>query len=77
MVGVQFCLMRFYKKKLHTMTLKGGNTDELYKDDGRLKMAQSLVDQHHICTVSWKFGVINTMLITMVLKKINLDLNKI
>ena len=39
------------------MRLKGGNTDELYKDDGRLQMAQSLVDQHpDICTVSWKFG---------------------
>ena len=37
--------------------MKGGNTDELYKDDGRLKMAQSLVDQHpEIVTVSWKWG---------------------
>lgn len=32
--------------KANTMTMKGGNTDELYKDDGRLKMAQSLVEQH-------------------------------
>lgn len=47
----------FLQEKAATMTLKGGNTDELYKDDGRLKMAQSLVDQHpDICTVSWKFG---------------------
>ena len=28
------------------MTMKGGNTDELYGDDGRLKMAQSLQAQH-------------------------------
>ena len=29
--------------------MKGGNTDELYKDDGRLKMAQSLENQHPDC----------------------------
>tara|TARA_R100000951_G_scaffold52247_1_gene43953 strand:+ start:26 stop:856 length:831 start_codon:yes stop_codon:yes gene_type:complete len=47
----------FLQEKAATMRLKGGNTDELYKDDGRLQMAQSLVDQHpDICTVSWKFG---------------------
>lgn len=28
------------------MTTKGGNTDELYQGDGRLKMAQSLQRQH-------------------------------
>lgn len=40
-----------------TMTMKGGNTDELYKDDGRLQMAQSLVDQHpDIVKVSEKWG---------------------
>ena len=33
-------------KKATTMTVKGGNTDELYKGDGRLKMAQSLQEQH-------------------------------
>lgn len=32
--------------KTSTMTMKGGNTDELYQDDGRLKMAQSLREQH-------------------------------
>ena len=32
--------------KQTTMTAKGGNTDELYQDDGRLKMAESLRDQH-------------------------------
>jgi len=28
------------------MTSRGGNTDELYKGDGRLLMAQSLKEQH-------------------------------
>ena len=28
------------------MQMKGGNTDELYQGDGRLKMAQSLMEQH-------------------------------
>jgi len=32
----------FLIKKAHTMTLKGGNTDNLYQGDGRLKMARSL-----------------------------------
>lgn len=35
-------------KKL-TLTMKGGNTDELYKSDGRLKMAESLREQHPDC----------------------------
>jgi hypothetical protein len=47
----------FLQEKAGTMTLKGGNTDELYADDGRLKMAESLVEQHpDITTISWKFG---------------------
>lgn len=33
-------------KKMPTMSMKGGNTDELYAGDGRLKMAESLRDQH-------------------------------
>lgn len=42
--------------KSQTMSMKGGNTDELYKDDGRLKMAQSLVDQHpDVASVTWKW----------------------
>jgi hypothetical protein len=36
----------FLQNKIGTMEMKGGNTDELYKDDGRLKMAQSLQEQH-------------------------------
>lgn len=33
-------------KKMPTMTMRGGNTDELYKGDGRLEMAKSLQEQH-------------------------------
>ena len=36
----------FLACKMATMTMKGGNTDVLYKDDGRLKMAESLLEQH-------------------------------
>lgn len=36
----------FLAKKVATMIMKGGNTDELYKGDGRLRMAQSLQKQH-------------------------------
>lgn len=32
----------FSVAKMQTMAMKGGNTDELYKGDGRLKMARSL-----------------------------------
>lgn len=46
----------FLIEKKTTMTMKGGNTDELYKDDGRLKMAQSLVEQHpDVAKITWKF----------------------
>jgi hypothetical protein len=47
----------FIQEKATTMTLKGGNTDELYQDDGRLKMAESLRDQHpDVVTVGWRFN---------------------
>jgi hypothetical protein len=47
----------FNADKMSTMTMKGGNTDELYIDDGRKKMAQSLVDQHpDVTKIVWKFG---------------------
>jgi len=36
----------FLALKTPTMTMKGGNTDELYQEDGRLLMAQSLQEQH-------------------------------
>ena len=35
----------FMIEKMRTMTMKGGNSDELYQDDGRLKMAKSLERQ--------------------------------
>jgi len=38
--------MAFLQDKAGTMTMTGGNSDELYQEDGRLQMAQSLVDQH-------------------------------
>ena len=48
----------FLAGKSQTMTMKGGNTEELYEiDEGRKKMAQSLVDQHpDIVRVSWKWN---------------------
>lgn len=43
--------------KVTTMRMKGGNTDELYKDDGRKKMAEALVEQHpDIVKVVWRFN---------------------
>lgn len=36
----------FLAWKKWTMKMRGGNTDELYKGDGRLQMALSLRDQH-------------------------------
>jgi hypothetical protein len=47
----------FLSFKQTTMTMKGGNTDELYKDDGRLRMAESLRDQHpDLVKVTKKWG---------------------
>ena len=47
----------FLADKCSTMTMRGGNTDELYKDNGRLKMAQSLKDQHpDIVEITQKWG---------------------
>ena len=43
--------------KCGTMRMKGGNTDELYAGDGRLKMAESLVNQHpEITKITEKWG---------------------
>lgn len=43
--------------KTPTLLMKGGNATELYKGDGRLKMAQSLVDQHpEIVTITEKWN---------------------
>jgi hypothetical protein len=54
------CTVLFYAflaDKAPTMTVKGGNTDELYKDNGRLLMAQSLQAQHpDVVKIAWKWG---------------------
>lgn len=51
------CMFNIFRiNKAATMTCKGGNTEELYKEDGRLKMAQSLQAQHpDIVKISWKW----------------------
>lgn len=49
--------MAFLQDKAGTMSMGGGNTDELYKGEGRLLMAQSLVDQHpDVGRVTGKWG---------------------
>lgn len=46
----------FLAEKLTTMTVKGGNTP-IYAGDGRLKMAQSLQQQHpDVVKIAWKWG---------------------
>ena len=58
------CTVLFYAflaKKVTTMTMKGGNTDELYKQtpdfDGRLEMARSLQRQHpDVVKITRKWG---------------------
>lgn len=43
--------------KVQSMHLNGGNTDELYADDGRLRMAESLRAQHpDVVTIVEKWG---------------------
>lgn len=55
-----WCTILFYAflmDKTTTMTMSGGNTDELYKGDGRLKMALSLQKQHpDVTKVVYKWG---------------------
>mgnify|MGYP001567436023 FL=1 len=46
----------FLAFKSTTMTMKGGNTDELYSGDGRLKMAESLRAQHPGVKIVQKWG---------------------
>lgn len=47
----------FLARKTRTMTMKGGNTDELYQGDGRLLMAQSLQAQHpDVVKITRKWG---------------------
>lgn len=50
-------LNAFSCNKAPTMTMGGGNTDELYADDGRLRMAESLREQHpDVVKVTQKWG---------------------
>ncbi len=56
-----WCTALFYAfpcdKQTTNLHMKGGNTDELYQGDGRLKMAQSLQAQHpDVTTIAWKWG---------------------
>ena len=52
---ILFCA--FLAKKMPTMKMKGGNTDQLYKDDGRLQMALSLQKQHpDVVKIAQKWG---------------------
>ena len=55
-----FCTVEFQAllaDKITTMVMKGGNTDELYQGDGRLKMAQSLQRQHpDVVKITRKWG---------------------
>lgn len=59
-----WCTVLFYAflaDKMPTMTMKGGNTEALYKldggEDGRLLMAQSLQQQHpDVVTITKKWG---------------------
>jgi hypothetical protein len=47
----------FLAGKQPTMTMKGGNTDELYQGDGRLQMAYSLQRQHpDVVKITRKWG---------------------
>jgi hypothetical protein len=47
----------FLQLKTTTMTMAGGNSDELYADDGRRQMAESLRAQHpDVTKVTWRFG---------------------
>ena len=44
-LSLGYCTVNFNAfliEKMHTMTMKGGNTAQLYKGDGRLTMARSL-----------------------------------
>jgi len=55
-----WCTILFYAFlacKKTTMKMKGGNTDELYQGDGRLKMALSLRNQHpDVVKITRKWG---------------------
>jgi len=49
--------LAFLGFKATTMSMRGGNTEALYADDGRKKMAESLVEQHpDVTKIAWKWG---------------------
>ena len=55
-----WCTVLFYAflcDKQATMTMRGGNTEQLYRGDGRLRMAQSLQRQHpDVVKIGRKWG---------------------
>jgi hypothetical protein len=55
-----WCTIIFYAflaDKVATMKMSGGNREELYQGDGRLKMAQSLQQQHpDVTRIVWKWN---------------------
>jgi hypothetical protein len=55
-----WCTVLFYAflaDKIATMTMRGGNTEELYQDDGRYQMAYSLQQQHpDVVKIAQKWG---------------------
>ena len=58
----------FLAGKVTTMRMKGGNTDQLYVDDGRKKMAEALVEMHpDVTKVVWKYKPFKKN--TLILKK--------
>lgn len=47
----------FLVTKLRTMTVKGGNTSDLYQGDGRFVMARSIEEVWpQYCRTTWRFG---------------------
>ena len=53
---VTFLTYAFLADKMPTMTMGGGNTNELYQADGRLRMAQALQEQHpDVVTIYWRW----------------------
>lgn len=54
---VTVLLNTYLANKVGTMAMPGGNTDALYAGDGRLRMAESLAEQHpDVVTVTTKWG---------------------
>lgn len=52
-----FLCRAFVAHKMVTLSMKGGNMEQLYKGDGRLMMAKSLQKQHpDVTTIKWKWG---------------------